>query len=324
MARIFAAILLAALASVSEGTMSLQYRADGKNRWAVFNKLSGKVLSGFVIAKHQVTSPVWCAQHCLENMDCASYNVRNAVTCELNNETMATQNASLQSDPEGDHYFPAELEYKSCLDHMKAGATDSGIYTITFSNGARGKVMCDLTSEPNAAWTLVLSFAFKNRHLEEFYKKPWQFDAPRHSDEPNWDDYRIELAKMQHLVKQSTHWRATTGLPVYGVDYRDYIRGLLSSLYVFADVEGCRDVEYVNVRGYSATNSSVYVWQDSPDIPLHIDTDYSYAHCRFKHPNYVTYENIFGLYSDRERNPKFRGSEDDGSTTQWWFGGYLN
>ncbi|XP_032232455.1 uncharacterized protein LOC116614944 [Nematostella vectensis] len=192
-------------------------------------------------------------------MDCASYNVRNAVTCELNNETMATQNASLQSDPEGDHYFPAELEYKSCLDHMKAGATDSGIYTITFSNGARGKVMCDLTSEPNAAWTLVLSFAFKNRHLAEFCKKSWQFDAPRHSDEPNWDDYRIELAKMQHLVKQSTHWRATTGLPVYGVDYRDYIRGLLSRLDVLADVEGCRDVEYVNVRGYSATNSSVYV-----------------------------------------------------------------
>ncbi|XP_048590081.1 uncharacterized protein LOC125573577 [Nematostella vectensis] len=297
------------------------HRHNENQRGGRFSKLSGKALEGFVIATHHVTSPVWCGAQCLENTQCASYNVKNGVTCELNNETMATQTASLKTDPKADHYYNEDMEYKSCLNHMKGGATESGIYTITFSDGARGKVWCDLTSEPDSAWTMILSFAMKNRQIRAFCNDPFKLNSPRQSENPNWQDYRIELSKMQHLVAQSTHWRATTGFPVYGVDYRDYARGLLSKLDVFTDTSSCHDIEYVNVRGYSATDSAASFWHRG-SYPIHIDT--SKTSCGLYAPNSVSSENTFGVYCHESWNSKFRGCESDESTTQWWFGGYMD
>ena len=109
------------------------------------------------------------------------------------------------------------------------------------------------------------------------------------------------------------------------IDYRDYLRGKFSDFDIMAyNGHGqCFSVDYVNIRGYlSGSGTTVRFWQVFDTYTLHTDSYHS-GDCAFK-PNTgaVTSEDNFGYYGTINKN--FRCTMADDSTTQWWFGGYLD
>ena len=107
---------------------------------------------------------------------------------------------------------------------------------------------CDLKSEPDAARTLVMSWANRHRALSSFRAVPLNGNAPVNENAQNWNLYRQSVARMRSLQAHSTHWRSTCSYPTHGVDFRDYVRGNFKYFNVW--VRKCMKVEYVNIRGH--------------------------------------------------------------------------
>ena len=211
---------------------------------------------------------------------------------------------------------------QSCLDYLKKGYKSDGFYKIRDFNANRIiTVYCDLTSEPGSAWTLVMSFALKNRQVEQFKKKGLQQDAPVNENSPNWEIYRMSKSQMSYLKSQSTHWRATCSYPKNKVDYRDYVRAKFSDFDVmtFTDRGICKKVEFINIRGHQCAQCTSKWWQQNTYM-AHIDS--SSSGCKLDaRTGSVSGEDNFGSYWPF--NKKFRCTASRLSTTNWWFGGYM-
>ena len=84
----------------------------------------------------------------------------------------------------------------------------------------------------------------------------------------------------------------------------------------------CKKVEYVNIRGHVGTDLTAPFWQKLNTWTLHIDS--THTHCQFKtaKSSAASSEDNFGCYGDGISN-KFRCTQGDQSTTQWWFGAHL-
>ena len=128
---------------------------------------------------------------------------------------------------------------RSCLDYLQHGMFENGFYWLFDDHEKRYVVYCDLSSEPGAAWTLVMSWNRASKDLPHFRSKTFLQDAPINHKTPNWHAYRQSLARMNNISSQSTHWRATCSfnLPRFqnlekSVDYRDYIRGKFSEFNI--------------------------------------------------------------------------------------------
>ena len=177
-------------------------------------------------------------------------------------------------------------------------------------------------SEAGSAWTLIESFALKNKGLKQFFKYPLRTNAPVNEKSPNWNLYRMSLPQMRHLKSQSSHWRVTCSLPIYGVDYTDYVRGKFAdfNIMTFLGSGVCKKVEYVNIRGHQCVQCTSKWWQVVNTFGPHIDS-YS-GGCQFvPTQGSVFSEDNFGHYG--HVNKKFRCTSSPSSTTNWWFGGYL-
>ena len=212
----------------------------------------------------------------------------------------------------------------SCLDYLRKGVRKDGIYTIALDT-TLVKVWCDLTSEPGSAWTLILSYAFKNRNIAQFCSIPLSESAQRKQNIPNWEQYRLLKPRMEALSSQLTHVRMTSSYPIYGVDYRDYLRAKISSLNIFdlfTSSTRCATVEYVNIRGIVGKDLTVATYQFAGGI-LHVDSGNTI--CQYDgRIGAVASENNFGFHCyDGQVNKEFRSCENDESTIQYWFGGYL-
>ena len=173
-------------------------------------------------------------------------------------------------------------DFKSCLDYLRSGVNENGIYTITETTGTSYQVFCDLTTEPRSAWTLIFSMAIKNRLMNGLDKAAFTVDSPIQESTPNWEAYRLSLSRMQHLFQQSTHFRVTTGFNTYGVDFRDYLRAKLSSLDVltYQGLSSCKMVEYIDIRGNKGYGVTVPFWQGGvSSYTFH--TDSPSKHCQF-------------------------------------------
>ena len=206
----------------------------------------------------------------------------------------------------------------------------NGFYWLFDNQKKRYVAYCDLSSEPGAAWTLVVSWNRASRSLPHFRTKTFLQNAPINQNTPNWNAYRQSLAQMKSLRSRSTHWRATCSFnqPSFQnlqkpIDYRDYIRGKFSDLdfMKFLGYGHCFPVEYVNIRGHAAgSGTTVQFWQLQNSYFPHVDS--SFSGCEFK-PNSgaVPSEDNFGYY--HTFNSNFRCTLGDDATTQWWFGGYL-
>ena len=209
---------------------------------------------------------------------------------------------------------------RSCLDHLKNGLKTNGYYNIYDANSNLVTVYCDMTSESGKAWTLVMSWARKNKDMAEFKNTRLGINSPVDKNLPNWDKYRMSLSMMNDLSAQSTHWRATCSFPTHGVDdFRDYVRGKFVDFDVikFARQNVCKRVEYVNIRGHFCEKCTAPWWQDKKHYFLHIASNRN--KCEFNAtPGAVYKEDNFGHY--KHVNSAFRCTADDTATTNWWFG----
>jgi len=212
------------------------------------------------------------------------------------------------------------------LDYLRRGKFENGFYWLFDADHDKQHVAyCDLSSEPGAAWTLVMSWSLANKDLPQFRKQAFMQDASVNHNTPNWYIYRQTLARMKSIRSQSTHWRATCSFDQMQqkIDYRDYLRGKFSDLDIMTyDANGqCFLVDYVNLRGHTATGTTAQFWQRKNMYPIHIDSHKSNG-CTFKPlAGAVPSEDNFGYYESFNKN--FRCTTGDDQTTQWWFGGYM-
>ncbi|CAB3976580.1 Hypothetical predicted protein [Paramuricea clavata] len=110
---------------------------------------------------------------------------------------------------------------QSCLDYLKRGVKTNGYYSIKNygTDGWVRTVYCDFESEPGFAWTLVESFALKNKFLPAFHIHPLKVNAPVNPNSPNWNLFRMSFLQMSQLRAQSTHWRVTCSFQTNSVGY---------------------------------------------------------------------------------------------------------
>ncbi|XP_068729837.1 uncharacterized protein [Montipora capricornis] len=212
----------------------------------------------------------------------------------------------------------------SCLDYLVNGASTCGIYRLYDNTGNSFPAYCDLKSEPGTAWTLVMSWSIQYRSLPAFKQTPFKIDAPVNENCHNWNLYRLSLARMRSLQSHSTHWRATCSYPTHGVDFIDYVRGTFKDFNIidYLGRNQCKKVEYINIRGQTGIQKTVPFWQGPRAKGEFLHTDSTYTTCEFNAKyGSVFSEDNFGLYL--YRNPAFRCTHDDTSSTQWWFGGHL-
>ncbi|CAB4019950.1 Hypothetical predicted protein, partial [Paramuricea clavata] len=208
---------------------------------------------------------------------------------------------------------------RSCLDHLKNGLKTNGYYNIYDASSNLITIYCDMTSEPGKAWTLVMSWATRNKDMVEFKSTLLSADSPVDESLPNWNRYRMSSSMMNDLRTQSTHWRATCSFPTHGVDYVDYVRGTFVGFDVinFEGKNVCKRVEYVNIRGHNCVDCSLPWWQYTGSF-LH--TDSRFTTCEFDPTQGAVHdEDNFGFYYTVNSN--FRCTADASATTNWWFGG---
>ena len=218
--------------------------------------------------------------------------------------------------------FQGRFRPTSCVEYGQQGVSKDGIYKIYDNDGNSFPAFCDLKSEPGIAWTLVMSWSRENRVISAFKNAVLQVNAPENENSPNYDRYRLSLEQMRSLQVYSTHWRATCSYPTHGIDFTDYLRGNFKDLDI-VDFQGhgeCKRVEYVDIRGHNGTNLTAPFWQRKNAWMLHHDS--SLVLCKFNAAvGAVSNEDNFGFYEGI--NPKFRCTQADNSTTQWWFGAHL-
>ena len=136
-----------------------------------------------------------------------------------------------------------------------------------------------MKSELDTAWTMVMSWSLINRRLSAFLKIPFKYNSPQNEDALNWDLYRLSLARMRFLQTYSTHWRATSSYPTYGIHFRGYLCENFKDFNIFDFVgkRQCKKVEYVNIREHVGTDLMAPFWQKLNTWTLHIDS----THTRF-------------------------------------------
>ena len=230
----------------------------------------------------------------------------------------------LFQSPDNIHLQINSFIARSCLDYLGHGKFKNGFYWLFDEQFKRYVVYCDFSSEPRAAWTLVMSWSRKNKDLPKFKYKAFMQDAPVNHNTPNWYSYRQTLAGMKSIRGRSTYWRATCSFDQMQqkIDYRDYLRGKFSDfdIMTFLGDGRCFPVDYVNIRGHAASVTTAQFWQVQDRYPIHIDSQST--GCSFK-PNAgaVPSEDNFGYYGRFNKN--FRCAMGDDQTTQWCFGGYM-
>ncbi|XP_065063183.1 uncharacterized protein LOC135689772 [Rhopilema esculentum] len=215
---------------------------------------------------------------------------------------------------------------RSCLDYLRDGTTTNGYYSIAGPKGESLHVYCDFTSEPGSAWTLAVSWAFKNSNMAAFRNTPFSVDMPVNERTPNWVAYRLSKAQMLSIKAHSTHWRATCSYnrSSNSVDFTDYVRANLQAIDItsFLGHGICKKVEYINIRGHAAYQKTARFWQVLNTYIIHIDSSISSDTCEFGAKLGAAWsEDNFGYYLTTNKN--FKCTANPESTTQYWFGSYV-
>ena len=160
-----------------------------------------------------------------------------------------------------------------------------------------------------------MSQSMLNR-AQPFTQSLFSLNHPMNARAPNWEAYRLPLARMEELRSQSTHWRITCSFPSSGVDYRDYVRVEFANfeLLTFQGREACKEVEYINVRGHNYEHCTSVWWQNEKNNGKFLVHVSSTERCELgASSNFVgPHEHSFGRY---------RQYRNDFATTNYWFGG---
>jgi hypothetical protein len=170
-------------------------------------------------------------------------------------------------------------------------------------------------------WTLIESFAFAMR--VKYRNNPFTEDFSYNQGSFNWNDYRLSRSVMQHIKSNATHWRATCNYNTHGLVKTDYVRGLLSDVDILTYGQGhkCVRMQYINILGKICESCTSHFRQDH----THAFIDSGYGHrselgCEWDGRQDCPDGgcDYFGKYVIS--NPRFRCSNAESSTTQWWLG----
>lgn len=163
-----------------------------------------------------------------------------------------------------------------------------------------------------------MSQSFPNRNMPAFVIKNLDANYPVNEEQPNWDAYRLSLARMEGLKRHSSHWRITCNMPNDGISFVDYVRAKISSFDIlqFNGKEVCMSVEYINVMGHKCSDCTSAWWQFNGQILHH---DMTSPACDFgATPGASDSQDVFGFYQSVNNNFSCLSSND--SNTNYWFG----
>ena len=126
---------------------------------------------------------------------------------------------------------------------------------------------------------------------------------------------------MESIQLYTTLWRVTCGLPKYGVDYQDYLRGTNKDVDIIL-MKGndiCKKVEYVSIRQHKCWRCTAPFYQTNT---YHFHINSKSTTCEFQGSVGATSpEDNFGCYFNY--NSVFRCTLNQQSTTEVWFGDYF-
>ena len=220
-----------------------------------------------------------------------------------------------------------EQPIKSCREHYNSSNVPAlGIYTI-IDNNKPFRVFCHFSPDRNItnetiAWTLVQSFKLGNK--SEF-QRSFTLDHPKKPETPNWTFYRLSKSRMEFIQRDSSKWRMTCRFETDGLIYTDYMEGLKTQVDILQYTSAaCKEVEFINVRGYECRKCTAFLKQDGDTLAFHHKPRRSGTDCTFKPEEYTNCGNAngnefsFGQY--KCVNPAHRCSMNSSSTTQTWLG----
>ena len=196
----------------------------------------------------------------------------------------------------------------------------AGKYKIFDINMMRYEVFCDFENS-TMTWTLVQS----NQRDQKM--KALSYDKPLNENNFSWNGYRLSKTKMKSIQKDSTMWRATCQYQEQSCS--DLVRGFNDKMDILTKMDGCFKVEYINVRGYSCTNCTVYFLQtDRCTFHFHLSTTWG-SDCKFRPQleQYRTDLDYFDCYHRKyiygdQQDKAHCCSKSSATTTQIWFGGH--
>ncbi len=87
---------------------------------------------------------------------------------------------------------------RSCSGYL---GRESGMYKVVDSSNSVYEVYCHF--DPNAAWTLVQSYSFANRSLDQI-KNPLSDNLPLSENDLTWSGYRLRKPRMKSIKDNST------------------------------------------------------------------------------------------------------------------------
>ena len=212
--------------------------------------------------------------------------------------------------------FP--IKPKNCSEFLP-GSHASGNYSIYDDNGNPFTVWCHLDHAQGKAWTLVTSVSLGNVAETSLTKIQLKLNAPVNDNNPNLYQYRMSLTRMKQIRAMSTYWYAVCNFNGTMSDRRDTVRGKLSELDPIAYTGNgeCRKVEYINIRGFTCKQCTV-LWYQVTGNMLHVDSSVDGSCDLDARCGAVSSEDNFGLYGGSVNN-NFTCTENDASTTSWWF-----
>ena len=266
---------------------------------------------------------VCCVQH--------SHPCFNGGSCHVNSSDITRR--FICKCPPGYYGDQCKIQNpKSCADYWTGGMKPiSRDYMLEAQTGKPYQVYCDFDSEEGIAWTLIESFSISNEALLLTF--PFFIDHPLNEAKVNWDLFRLSKTTMQDISSRSTFWRATCSYPIYGVDFRDYIRVRISVLdpTVFVggltyNSEACIQIDLLDIKGSRCLNCTTTIFQVA-DQMLHVGPFWGrvYHGCSFNSLSieYMCgngeFSRLLGVYGPCS-DPSYRCSETPSSTTQFWFG----
>ena len=172
--------------------------------------------------------------------------------------------------PDGYTKSRCQQPIRSCRGYSD-GNRAAGKYSVIGVDKMSYEVFCDFDNSSTMTWTLVQSN--QRDHKVEALSN----DKPFNQDNISWNGYRLSNPRMKSIKDDSTMWRATCQYHEQG--FSDLVRGFNDKMDILTKMDGCFEVEYINVHGYSCSNCTVY-FQQSDNCTFHFST-LGIKHCKF-------------------------------------------
>ena len=129
----------------------------------------------------------------------------------------------------------------------------------------------------------------------------------------------MSLAQMKGVRNRSTMWRAVCNYDWLMIDRLDTVRGVFFVFNLFDQTfsGGCKEAEYLNVRGCECRKCTA-LWYQGKNMILHVDSGRSSKCNLTAQTGSTASEDNFGFYY--HVNKAFGCTRNNYSTTSWWFG----